>query len=474
MSTTPPFLNQSLPLLGHAIAFKKDRTKLFQKGYDQLGPVFSIRLGPQKAVVLVGPEYAELFFKETDHALDMAKPYRFIRAAFGEVGFLAGPETYALERPLIYAPFTREKMKAYLEVMNDEVQDWLDGLPEEGEMELGHEMNLLVQEIAGSAMMGKDFQKRVGREFWDHYTTIGKSLDPLLPPGLPLPKFLRRNRARKALLKILRPILAERRGNAVSKSDFLQDIVDTKLSDGRPASDEQVLNVLLGLLFAGHETTVGQTTWTIIQLIQHPDYLALVRKELEEKLPPNLKIDQKVFVNLRKLRWAVDETTRLRPSADILIRVADRDLQAGDYRIPKGWPVFLASGVQQRMPALFKDPEAYDPMRYSPDRAEHKCQRHAIPGFGGGIHKCAGMSFALNEMAVITALLFQQFELELLSSDITAKTDLGASRPSEARVRFRRKPKPAKRTTKAEVLPQTACPHLAKALAEKQLEGKHI
>lgn len=467
MRNTPPTLSRALPLLGHALEFKKDRTKLFQRGLEAHGRVFGIRLGPKKAAVVVGPEHALQFFKETDKSLDMAKPYAFIKAAFGNVSFVADHATYVNQRPMLYAPFTREKMGAYLEVMNVEVQAWLDRLPEEGEMELGHEMNLLVQEIAGHAIMGKAFQERVGREFWDHYFDIGKSLDPLLPPNLPLRKFRRRDRARKALSKILHPILTERRQNPDVYQDFLQDLINTPFADGSTATDDQVLSMVMALLFAGHETTAGQATWTLIQLMQNPGYLSLLQDELDRLLPRGTEIDQKKFVSLRHVRWAVDETTRMKPSADLAIRVADRDIEVGDYVIPKGWAVFLGISAQQMMPELFDDPERYDPLRFGPDRAEHKRNRHCIAGFGGGIHKCAGMNFALNEMAVITALLFQQFDLELLTEDIRAITSMGASRPTEAWVKFKRKPVPVHPQAHAD-MDISACPYHARLQAEKE------
>lgn len=83
-------------------------------------------------------------------------------------------------------------------------------------------------------------------------------------------------------------------------------------------------------------------------------------------------------------------------------------------------------------------PEQYDPFRFSPERNEAKNSFH-ISGFGGGIHKCTGMNFAKNEMAVLIGLLFQQFDLTLVTAEPYVQRDLGASRPSPAIIRYRRK-----------------------------------
>ena len=71
-----------------------------------------------------------------------------------------------------------------------------------------------------------------------------------------------------------------------------------------------------------------------------------------------------------------------------------------------------------------------DTVRYAPGREEDKQHRFALIGFGGGVHKCAGMNFANMEMTIITALLLQQFDLQLLTPNPTVEHGLGASRPT--------------------------------------------
>jgi hypothetical protein len=53
------------------------------------------------------------------------------------------------------------------------------------------------------------------------------------------------------------------------------------------------------------------------------------------------------------------------------------------------------------------------------------------------------MNFANNEMLVITSLLFQQFDLELLTPNPTTDMSKGAARPEPTRIRYKRKPAPA-------------------------------
>ena len=132
----PPLVSKRFPLLGHAPELIKNRPGLMRRGHSEHGDVFSLKLGPRKAAVLIGPEHHEVFFGQTDKALSFAKPYRFLEAMFGEVGFVAPPEKYKEQRPVLLEPFKGKKMPRYVEVMQYEVRKWLDSLGESGEMEL--------------------------------------------------------------------------------------------------------------------------------------------------------------------------------------------------------------------------------------------------------------------------------------------------------------------------------------------------
>lgn len=440
MRATPPVVSGAKPGLGHVLEFMNDRAGLVKRGYEEKGPIFSIKLASKNVAVVIGPDYQRVFFNETDKKLNMSTPYKFLRASFGEVLFIAGHDEYLRQRPLVIQAFRREKMMHYIEVMQREVQKWIDSLGDEGEFDIAAEMVGLTQEVAGNALMGEKFQAEVGPEFWDQYLVLGKALDNVLPPNLPLPKFIRRDKARARMKAIIQPILNERRRDPDAYDDFLQDFVNARYADtNEPVEDEVLLNLMLGLMFAGHETTAGQAAWNIILMLQNPEYLAHVQTEIDQVLPPGAAIDGKALHDMKYLAYAVTETERLRPSVDLLMRDVDEDVEIGDYVVPAGWMVQLAQEIAHTLPDLFTEPEQYDPLRFAPDRAEDKQDRYSLIGFGGGTHKCTGMNFANNEQMVIAALLLQQFDLELLTKNPEVNRGMGANRPATTWIRYSRK-----------------------------------
>ncbi len=181
---TPPLVSGALPVLGHAAEFQRNRPGLIRRGFEEHGGVFAIKLANQNVAVVIGPEHQKMFFMETDGRLSIQEPYQFLRAMFGEVLFLAPHDEYLRQRPLVQELFKREKMLHYVDVMQEVVQQWLDGLGDSGEMELTSEIITLVQEVAGYCFLGPEVHQTIGREFWDLYTDLSKALDPLLPPDL--------------------------------------------------------------------------------------------------------------------------------------------------------------------------------------------------------------------------------------------------------------------------------------------------
>jgi sterol 14-demethylase len=434
----PPLVSGGLPVLGHALEMMRSREDLFRRGFAQHGDIFTIKLGPQYAVVVSGAEYNKQVYTQTDKSLNMQEAYTFLKASIGEVLFTANKETYTNQRPVLQEVFRRERMAAYIQAMNIEVQRWLDGLGDSGEMDVTAEMLRLTQFVAGRALIGAEYEKELGTDFWAQYADISRSLDPLLPPHWPLPKFKRRDRARAAIRHIFQGLIEKRRQHPQQYDDLISTLLKTPLKDGTVMDDLTIVSMFTGLLFAGHETTAGQAAWLVTLLLQHPEYQTKVQTEINALIPPDTALDQEMINRLEHIFWAIEETTRMRPSADLQMRTVEQPLTLGEFELPKGWRVIVNAANSHFLPEVFRDPQRFDPLRWSPERGEGK-NPFAIVGFGGGVHKCTGMNFAKNEMAVIVALLFQQFKLELLSSEVHIVYGNGANHPSVVKVRYKKK-----------------------------------
>ena len=432
----PPMV-PGLPVVGSMFDFLRDHTGLFQRAYERYGPIFSIRLGPQRGVMLIGPRYHDFYFKEVDKRLSVPEIYRFVVPMFGEV-IVAARDKQVRHRhmALMHSAFQGRRLAAYTEIMAEETARWLDGLGATGSFDVWTTMESLSMSVAASALMGREVRARVG-QFAPLLGDLARGMDFILPPNLPLPKFRRRDQARAALTEMITPLLAERRRHPGGRTDFLQELVDNP-EIGQ--DNELLVGMALCTIFTGYITTAAQMSWALTLLLQHRDYLQSVVAELaaeRSRLPAG---QFPLGARLPRLEWALKEAQRLRPVMSHYARHNAEEYELDGYRIPKGWLTMLCPAVAHRLPGVFADPGSYDPERFSPGRAEDKKHPHALIGFSGGFYRCPGSAFGTNEMKVMISMLLDRYDAMLVTGAPQSCFDMGVTRPgSPCRVRYRRR-----------------------------------
>jgi len=136
---------------------------------------------------------------------------------------------------------------------------------------------------------------------------------------------------------------------------------------GAALSDDEVASNAAVLLFGGIETTEGMIANAALELLRRPDELARVRADPAA------------------LDGVIDESLRLEPAAAVIDRYATRDAELGHARIARGELVRISIAGANRDPALFADPDAFDPTRTN-------ARRHLA--FAQGPHVCVGVHLA--------------------------------------------------------------------------------
>ncbi len=443
METMTPPRVQGLPFLGNMLSFRKDPVELFRQGYEQFGPIFSVSIAGKPGVALIGLEYSRLFLEETDTLFSIREAYPFFKDMFqDDILFLAQEEEHQEQRRIFLKAFQGRKFRKYVLAMAREVNDWLDTLGDEGEFDLVRAFGELTMYVAARAFMGEKFREELGSRYYDLFRDLSLGMEFVIPTHWPLPRFRRRDRAKAELHQMIGAIMTERRAHPEDYDDFLQELINDTYSDGRPLDDELIINMILALTWAGHETTAAQVGWVLVQLLQHPEYTALVEQELADLMREVGVTSQTMVSEMEHLEMALKETERMRTITSLLMRVVKEPLTVGDYEIPAGWLAFICPPVTHYLPELYTNPEQYDPLRFSPERNEQ--QPFSLLGFGGGPHRCLGTSFAKNEMKVIVSLLMQRYHLELVNPDPQPDRSVVGAMPPEApcMIRYRRRVQP--------------------------------
>jgi sterol 14alpha-demethylase len=433
-SALPPLVSGGRPLLGHGPEFVREPLAILARGHQEHGSIFSIRFGRRRAVVLLGSAYSRFFFAETDRRLSIreAMPF-FVRMFDPDFYLFAETDQYLRQRELVLPRFRGSTMHAYLEVMEAETDALLDRLGERGEFDLVDTLGPLVMRIAARAFLGTDFSDRLGDEFFAEFRRFSEGMDPVWPTWLPLPHLIRSRRARNRLRVVLGRLIQQRRRQPLDPPDFLQTLVESHFRDGEAVPDLVLVNLILLLSWAGHETTTGHISWAVADLLRHPSELDRIRHEQREVLDGGPLTMQQVH-RLEHLNRALRETERLHPVAYMMVRRATEAIELDGYSIPKGAAVMVSPWLTHRMAEIYPDPERYRPDRY----AENPRATRDLIGFGAGAHRCLGVHFAYLEMTVVLTRLLHRLHLELLDTDPRPVRGTKSKWPqSPCRVRYR-------------------------------------
>jgi len=179
---------------------------------------------------------------------------------------------------------------------------------------------------------------------------------------------------------------------------------------GERLSDENIRNQLVTFLIAGHETTSGLLSFAVHLLLKNPKVLARAQEEVDRILgdePPRFEH----AAQLGYIDQILRETLRLHPTAPAFaVKAKHETLLGGRYLFKEGhWAIVLLP-MLHRDPAVWTEPERFDPDRFAP-AAREKLPQHAWLPFGNGVRACIGRAFALQESILVLAMLLQRFEI---------------------------------------------------------------
>jgi len=216
--------------------------------------------------------------------------------------------------------------------------------------------------------------------------------------------------AGQALRRMLLRIVREHRAD--SSATILGLMIGARDEHGAGFSDEELIDELLVLLWAGHDTITSLLTWLCYELARHPQIEQAARAEQSHVLgdralaPSDLR-------QMPLLDRILREAERLHPPAPGGFRGVVEEFEYGGYRIPAGWTVMYSSVFTHHMPELWDAPERFDPDRFAAPREEGK-RPFALVGFGGGPRVCVGLAFAQMQMRIVMSYLLRALRFELL------------------------------------------------------------
>lgn len=277
--------------------------------------------------------------------------------------------------------------------------------------------------ISGRCLLGKEVREKMFDEVFTLFhelTDNALRLSSFLFPYAPIPTNRQRDKARARLSEILAKIVRSRKLSGRVEDDILQNLIDSKYSNGRSTTEAEIIGLIINLLFAGKHTSTITATWTGACLLSNPSHLmAAIEEQMQIVRKYRDHLEYSSFQEMNILQCCIKEALRVHPPAPFFTRKVHKNFtvrtkEGDEYEIPRGHILVSPVLFNSYLPHIYKDPDVYDPDRFAPGREEDKAGgKFSYMAFSGGRHSCIGESYAYMQIKVIWSHLLRNFELTL-------------------------------------------------------------
>ncbi len=393
------------PLPFHKACFKK------------YGDTFRIDLGKSNTWVFTRNAEAIQYILQKNHKNYGKSPLQTEDLAkyVGKGLLTSNGEYWRVHRRMIQPAFHKKKLEGLLHIMHKAIERELEEIEPNETQDIFPVMgDLAFQVVAQSLFSTADIRNRM-RTLKDITMRIQEMLVkelrlPYLKWWFQLKGDLKRHLEMSVDAKaILHDIVQQRIDSKAEKDDLLDMLLKARYEDGTSMPRAQLIDEVLVLFTAGHETTANALSFTLALIARHP--------EIQEKVFAEIKdIDfskADILTQLTGLKYTkqcIEEAMRLYPPLYILDRIsADVDV-VNNHTYEKDTVWLISFFELHRHTDFWKDPNAFIPERF--DSTNKKDFSKCYFPFGAGPRMCIGNSFAMYEMVMTVASILKKYQLQ--------------------------------------------------------------
>jgi cytochrome P450 len=326
-------------------------------------------------------------------------------------------ERHLRQRRLLMPPFHGARMRAYgalvREIAEQVMTQWAPGRPflvRSATQEMT--LRMMLRAVFG-VDEGPRFQQ-LGQLLGSLFGSVGVPLRNILLLSRPLQRDLSRlspwgrlARRTQRMDQLLSDEIRDRREQrSPPGADILSLLMSAQDEAGQPMTQQELLDELRTLLFAGQETTAAALAWALYWIHQLPEVYAQVLRELE-KLGDGAEPSE--ITELPYLTAICHETLRIYPPAIGAHRILQSPLELMGYRFKSGTILVASIYLTHRREDLYPEPSRFRPERF----LARRFSPYEFLPFGGGHRRCIGMAFALLEMKLLLATIMSRWQLAL-------------------------------------------------------------
>jgi cytochrome P450 len=399
--------DDGLRVLGHTLPYVRFGSRFNRARSDLLGPVWWMRGPTGKAVVVTGPAATREVLTNRDKVFSQEGWRTMIDRFFHRGLMLLDFDEHRAHRRIMQEAFTAPRIESYVArtvpVVRETIPAW------EGDLRLYPALKNLTLDVAQQVFM----DARSGPEaaaVTKAFVDCVRAANSFVRYPVPGTRWKKGLDGRALLERWFRDALpAKRSGDG---DDLFSALCHAETDDGERFSDDDVVNHMIFLMMAAHDTSTITVSSAAYHLARHPEWQERCRAEsdaLGDAVP-----DVAALRSLTSLDLVIKEALRLDAPVPIVMRGGVQDTSVAGYHVPAGSRVVVAPAVNHYDRSCWTDPDRFDPDRFGPDRREDRSDRDAWIPFGGGVHKCIGLHFGTLEVTAILHEMLRRYRWDVV------------------------------------------------------------
>ncbi|GAA5050460.1 cytochrome P450 [Nocardia callitridis] len=378
--------------------------ELARERYERYGPVSWMGSLGRRMVTVGSPEAVEVVLMDRDKVFSAQQGWEYLIGPFFHGGLLLRDfDEHLFHRRIMQQAFTRPRLVGYLELTTPRITRAVASWRAAPDFPLFDSIKQILLAQATEVFAGDE----LGRES----ATLERAFEAavhgataLVRTNVPGGVWAKGIRGRKVLIDYFRRELPGKR--AGEGTDLFSVLCHARTEDGEVFSDEEIIEHMIFVMMAAHDTSTIAASMLAYELARHQDWQDRLRAESQALGKATLEYGD--LEHLPSLDLAFKESMRMYAPVAQQMRetIADTDI-LGHY-VPKGTLVMMSPYSLMRTESYWHDADAWDPERFAPDRREDKSHRMAWAPFGGGAHKCIGLYFGgMTVKAVLHQMLLR-------------------------------------------------------------------
>lgn len=395
--------HRSWPLIGSSLAYIQDAHGFLRRLYEQHGEVAKIDAFGTQCHFLLGPDANQWVLQNSGKLFENARWNYFIGPFFKRGLMLLDFEEHRLHRRIMNAAFSHEALLGYFERMQTSVDAELASW-QPGPCLLFKKLKSLTLDIGSEVFVGQA-PGRDADAINDAFLDTVQAATAIIRFPLPGGRWYAGIRGRRLLERHFARALPAKRANP--GPDLFSRLCEARTEDGELFSDADVINHMIFVLMAAHDTSTITLSNLAYQLAANPDWQERLRAECRAIGDGPLTFA--ALERFEDMSLTIKETLRIAAPVPILPRGVNADCVFKGVRIPKGAMVATSPWMTHHMPEYWTEPGKFDPERFSAARAEDRRHPFLWTPFGGGAHKCIGLHFGMMEVKTILHRLLLHF-----------------------------------------------------------------